>query len=70
MTRLAAEKDNFEKRLMALEALVEQMENGGMPLNETIKAYEKGIKLAEGLKAELTAADEKLTILRSGGKEE
>ncbi len=41
-----------------------------MPLNETIKAYEKGIKLAEGLKADLTAADEKLTILRSGGKEE
>lgn len=35
-----------------------------MPLGDTLKAYEKGLKLAEALKGELDAAQEKLTVLK------
>ena len=64
---MAAKKEaSFEERLLALEELVKQMETGGMPLADTLKAYEQGEKLAESLKKELTAAEERLTVLREG----
>ena len=66
---MAAKKEkSFEERLLALEELVKQMEAGGMPLADTLKAYEEGEKLAEGLKKELAAAEERLTVLRGGGQ--
>ena len=64
---MAAKKEkSFEERLLALEALVKDMEAGGMALADTLKAYEEGEKLAEGLKKDLTAAEERLTVLRGG----
>lgn len=57
---------SFEERLLALEALVKEMEAGGLPLADTLKAYEQGEKLAEGLKKELAAAEERLTVLKGG----
>ena len=64
---MAAKKEkSFEERLLALEDLVKRMEAGGMPLADTLKAYEKGEKLAEGLKKDLAAAEERLTVLRGG----
>lgn len=53
-----------------LEALVQKMEEGGMTLEETLKHYENGVKLASELKKELVAAEEKLTILGDKGAEE
>lgn len=66
---MAAKKETFETRLEALETLVSRMEAGGMTLGDTLKSYEQGMKLAEGLKKDLAAAEEKLTVLR-GGKQE
>ena len=64
---MATKKEkSFEERLLALEALVKEMEAGGMPLADTLKAYEQGEKLAESLKTELAAAEERLTVLRGG----
>ena len=57
---------SFEERLLALEALVKEMEAGGLPLADTLKAYEQGEKLAESLKKELAAAEERLTVLKGG----
>ncbi len=57
-------EQTFEERLSALEELVNRMEAGGMTLADTIKAYESGIKLSESLKKDLTAAQERMTILR------
>lgn len=66
---MAAKKEkSFEERLLALEELVKQMETGGLPLADTLKAYEQGEKLAESLKKELAAAEERLTVLRGGGE--
>lgn len=67
---MAAKKETFETRLEALETLVSRMEAGGMTLGDTLKSYEQGMKLAEGLKKDLAAAEEKLTVLRGGKQEE
>ena len=37
------EKQTFEERLDALEELVKRMEEGGMTLADTLKAYESGV---------------------------
>ena len=67
---MAAKKEkSFEERLLALEALVKEMEAGGMPLADTLKAYEQGENLAASLKKELAAAEERLTVLRGGDNE-
>lgn len=61
---MAAKKEkSFEERLLALETLVKEMEAGGMPLADTLKAYDQGEKLAESLKKDLAAAEERLTVL-------
>lgn len=46
--------------------MVRQLEEGGTTLEETLKSYEKGVALAEELKKDLTAAEERLTVLRNG----
>lgn len=61
---LAAKEKTFEERLDALEALVKQMEDGGLPLLESLKNYEAGIKLAAELSGELDAAEKKMLELK------
>ena len=66
----AKKKQTFEEKMTQLEALVQKLEEGGMTLEETLKHYENGVKLASELKKELVAAEEKLTILGDKGAEE
>lgn len=56
----------FEARLEALEQLTVQMEEGKLGLDELMKLYEQGIKLSEGLKKDLDAAQNTLTELKDG----
>ena len=61
---LAGKTGTFEERLDALEALVKQMEEGGLTLGESLKNYEAGVKLASGLGRELDAAEKKMLELK------
>lgn len=58
----AKKKQDFEAGLRELEALVGQME-GEMTLEESLKAYEAGMKLHAQLTAQLDAAEKKLKTL-------
>ncbi len=58
----AKKKQDFEAGLRELEALVRQME-GEMTLEESLKAYEAGMKLHAQLTAQLDAAEKKLKTL-------
>ena len=66
----ARKKQTFEEKIAQLDALVRQMEEGGMTLDETLSHYEKGVKLAAELKKELAATQEKLTVLGEEPAEE
>ena len=62
----AKKEKSFEDRLQQLETIVKELEDGGMTLSDAMKAYEQGEKLAEELKKDLTAAEERLTVLNGG----
>ena len=57
---------SFEQKLEELEALVEKMEQGGLPLDELLKLYQQGNKLAKDLGQDLEAAQGSLQKLRAG----
>ncbi|MRX28672.1 exodeoxyribonuclease VII small subunit [Kangiella sp. HZ709] len=65
----AAKKNNFENQLEELEALVEQLEDGDLPLDEALKIFEKGVKLSRQCQKHLAEAEQKVTILMNGKEE-
>jgi len=54
---------DFEQSLNNLEALVTRMEQGDMPLDESLKAFEEGIALTRECQARLAAAELQVTKL-------
>lgn len=54
---------NFESQLQELEAIVEQLESGELPLDEALKVFEKGVKLSRQCQQLLADAEQKVTIL-------
>ena len=62
---------NLEKSLADLEALVEDLETGDLPLDKAMKKFEDGIKLTRSCQAALKDAEQKVQILlKSAGGEE
>ncbi|MBN2206082.1 MAG: exodeoxyribonuclease VII small subunit [Candidatus Aminicenantes bacterium] len=53
----------FEKAMADLERIVDKLETGDLPLNESLALFEKGVKLARGLREELAKAEKKVEIL-------
>lgn len=67
----SAKKFNLEKSLSDLEALVEELESGDLPLDKAMKKFEDGIKLTRGCQTALKEAEQKVEILlNSAGSEE
>ena len=54
---------NFEERLANLEELNEKMRGGDVPLDDAVKIFEDGIKLAKGLEKDLAKIERKIEIL-------
>ena len=54
---------SFESGMNELETLVEALEKGELSLEESFKAYEKGVKLASQLKAVLDQGDQRIVAL-------
>ncbi len=65
----AAKKNNFENQLEELEAIVDQLEDGDLPLDEALKIFEKGVKLSRQCQKHLAEAEQKVTILMNGKEE-
>ena len=58
-----AEELDFESALEDLEALVESMEAGEMSLEESLRAFERGVKLTRHCQSALKAAELKVRML-------
>jgi exodeoxyribonuclease VII small subunit len=61
---------NFEKALAELEQTVGKLETGGLSLNESLALFERGVKLARFLRAELEKAEKKVELLLKDDKGE
>ena len=60
---------SFETKLAELEALVQQMEQGSMPLVASLDAFQTGVSLAKECNAILDAASQKVKEIKQDGKE-
>lgn len=54
---------SFEKAIEELEAIVARMEDGKLPLEESLAAYQKGAQLIRFCESKLTAAQGRIAIL-------
>jgi len=54
---------NFEDSLAELEALVKQMEQGDLTLEDSLAAFERGISLTRGCQTALAQAEQKVSVL-------
>ena len=61
-----AKKLTFEKRLERLEELGDEIRNSEIPLDDAIKAFEEGIKLARALEKDLEKIESRIEILMNG----
>ncbi len=61
---MAAKKNYpFETSLEKLEKLVEQMEDGDLTLEDSLKTFEEGIRLTRECQQALAAAEQKVKLL-------
>jgi exodeoxyribonuclease VII small subunit len=54
---------NFEERLERLESLGEKIRQPDVPLDEAIKAFEEGIRIAKTLEKDLEKVESRIEIL-------
>lgn len=60
---MARKPPSFEEALAELEQLVERMEQGNLPLEESLKLFERGIELTRTCQKSLQDAEQKVQIL-------
>lgn len=54
---------SFEASIAALGQIVEQLERGDLPLEESLDLFEKGIRLSKDAQAKLDAAEQRIETL-------
>ena len=55
---------SYSEAIQRLEEIVQSLERGGIPLDETLRLYEEGAKLLEFCQQELAAAVGKLNEMK------
>ena len=60
---MARKKENFEEALQKLEAIVAKMEEGDLPLEQALEAFEEGVRLAKFCTGKLDEAERKVEKL-------
>lgn len=64
--RSSKKTPSFENGLETLETIAKQMETADLPLEELMKLYEEGLKLAGDLETRLQAARGRMLEIRKG----
>jgi len=67
---MAQKKMSFEQALQRIEEIVSEIEDGRVPLEESIDKYAEGIKLIEHCRTVLGRAEKKIKLLTKGQGQE
>ena len=59
---------SFEEHLKALESIVAKLEGGDLPLEDSVRLFEEGMKLSEACKKDLDVAEGKIQAVMDGGR--
>jgi exodeoxyribonuclease VII small subunit len=65
MKKTEAQNKNFEAGLAALEKIVRQLERGDLPLEESLKLFEEGVRLSRECQERLSQAERRIEVLLS-----
>jgi exodeoxyribonuclease VII small subunit len=60
------QKKTFEDALSSLESIVSKLEDGDLPLEESLKLFEEGIKLSRFCNQKLNEAQKRVEVLLKG----
>lgn len=63
MAKKTRKSTNFEAAIAELESLVEEMEQGDISLEESLKKFERGIELTRTCQQALQEAEQKVQML-------
>lgn len=66
MTRQKPVTPDFEAALTELEQIVERLERGELPLEESLRQFERGVELTRNCQKALRQAEHKISILSRG----
>ena len=57
---------DLEKSLAELESIVERLESGELPLDKSLKEFERGVSLSRECQGALKDAEQRVQVLMSG----
>ena len=63
-------KKSFEERLQDVQEIISRIEEGKLPLEDSVKQFEEGMKTLSALDEELKEMNRRLTVLQDGKEQE
>jgi exodeoxyribonuclease VII small subunit len=66
VTAATAVAPAYEEAMAELEALVERMESGGLPLDQLLSGYQRGAELLQVCRERLQAVEDQIKVLDQG----
>ena len=67
---MSEEKKSFEERLQDVQEIISRIEEGKLPLEDSVKQFEEGMKTLSALDEELKDMNRRLTVLEDGNEQE
>jgi exodeoxyribonuclease VII small subunit len=68
MKKTEAQSKNFEAGLAALEKIVRELERGDLPLEESLRLFEEGVRLSRQCQERLNQAERRIEVLLQDGE--
>ena len=67
---MSEEQKSFEERLQDVQEIISRIEEGKLPLEDSVKQFEEGMKTLAALDEELKEMSRRLTVLQDGKEQE
>ena len=67
---MSEEKKSFESKLQDVQEIITRIEEGKLPLEDSVKQFEEGMKTLSALDEELKDMNRRLTVLQDGGEQD
>ena len=67
---MSEEKKSVEAKLQDVQEIITRIEEGKLPLEDSVKQFEEGMKTLSALDEELKDMNRRLTVLQDGGEQD
>lgn len=67
---MTEKKKSFEESLQEVQEIITRIEEGKLPLEDSVKQFEEGMKTLASLDEELKEMNRRLTVLQDGKEQE